>query len=89
MLISFNNVLLIIGPSVTSQNSGAVENPNASTHIEILRGRDGRDGRDGTPGPRGPTGATGAQGPQGPAGPPGPRSGGVTYVRWGKAPVLM
>ena len=55
--------------------------------MEILRGRDGRDGRDGMPGtagPQGPRGMTGAMGGQGPAGPPGPRSGGVTYVRWGK-----
>ena len=64
-------------------------------------GRDGRDGLPGADGPqgdkgergdpggpqgpRGLTGATGAQGPKGPAGPPGPRSGGVTYVRWGKS----
>ena len=64
-------------------------------------GRDGRDGMPGAAGPqgdkgergdpggpqgpRGLTGATGAQGPTGPAGPPGPRSGGVTYVRWGKS----
>ena len=50
-------------------------------YIEILRGRDGRDGRDGVQGPRGvmgPAGPTGAQGP------PGPRSGGVTYIRWGR-----
>ena len=50
-------------------------------YIEILRGRDGRDGRDGEPGPRGemgPAGPTGAQGP------PGPRSGGATYIRWGR-----
>ena len=30
-------------------------------------------------------GCKGTSGPQGPAGPPGPRSGGVTYVRWGKS----
>ena len=69
--------------------------------LEVLRGRDGRDGRDGMPGatgpqgqkgnrggpqgPRGLTGATGEKGPIGPAGPPGPKSGGVTYVRWGKS----
>ena len=63
-------------------------------------GRDGRDGTPGATGPqgdkgergdpggpqgpRGLTGATGGQGPAGPAGPPGPRSGGVTYIRWGK-----
>ena len=74
---------------MTSQNSGAVENPNtSSTHIEILRGRDGRDGRDGlhgARGPQGPLGERGEAGQMGPAGPPGPRSGGVTYVRWGKS----
>ena len=52
----------------------------------VLRGAKGERGDPGGPqGPRGPTGATGAQGPKGPAGPPGPRSGGVTYVRWGKS----
>ena len=64
-------------------------------------GRDGRDGTPGAAGtqgakgergdpggpqgPRGLTGAQGGQGPAGTAGPPGPRSGGVTYVRWGKS----
>ena len=53
-------------------------------------GRDGRDGRDGEPGPRGPQGRDGKVGPQGEKGdmgeqgPPGPRTGGVTYVRWGR-----
>ena len=73
---------------VTSLDSGAVEVPNTSTHIEILRGRDGRDGRDGTPGPRGPQGPKGERGEAGqtgPAGQPGTSSGGVTYVRWGKS----
>ena len=42
------------------------------------------------PGPRGVAGRDGKTGPQGmkgdtgPQGPPGPRSGGVTYVRWGR-----
>ena len=50
------------------------------------QGDKGERGDPGGPqGPRGLTGATGAQGPIGPAGPPGPRSGGVTYVRWGKS----
>ena len=55
-----------------------------------LSGRDGRDGRDGVPGPQGVAGRDGKTGPQGlkgdtgPQGPPGPRSGGVTYVRWGR-----
>ena len=50
------------------------------------RGDKGERGDPGGPqGPRGLTGATGAQGPKGPAGPPGSRSGGVTYVRWGKS----
>ena len=59
-------------------------------YIEILRGRDGRDGRDGEPGPRGLPGRDGKNGEIGPAGPtgaqgpPGPRSGGATYIRWGR-----
>ena len=64
-------------------------------------GRDGRDGMPGATGPggakgergdpggpQGPrelTGAVGTPGAIGSAGPPGPRSGGVTYVRWGKS----
>ena len=64
-------------------------------------GRDGRVGMPGATGPQGPpgergdpggpqgprglTGSRGAPGARGPAGPPGPRSGGVTYVRWGKS----
>ena len=63
--------------TVTSQNNGSTANLITCPQLEILRGRDGRDGRDGMPG---------ATGPQGP---PGPRSGGVTYVRWGRAPALM
>ena len=57
---------------------------------EILRGRDGHDGRDGEPGPRGLPGRDGKNGEMGPAGPtgaqgpPGPRSGGATYIRWGR-----
>ena len=50
-------------------------------YVEILRGRDGRDGRDGEPGPRGERGPAG---PTGALGPPGPRSGGATYIRWGR-----
>ena len=50
------------------------------------QGDKGERGDPGGPqGPRGLTGAIGAQGPTGPARPPGPRSGGVTYVRWGKS----
>ena len=64
-------------------------------------GRDGRDGMPGAqgpqglkgepgpaggpPGPQGQPGARGATGPKGSVGPPGPRSGGVTYIRWGKS----
>ena len=64
-------------------------------------GRDRYDGRDSMPGatgpkgergdpgesqgPRGLTGAVGTPGARGPVGPPGPRSGGVTYIRWGKS----
>ena len=52
--------------------------------IKILPSRDGRDGRDGEPGSRGDTGPKGEKGDMGEQGPPGPRSGGVTYVRWGR-----
>ena len=49
-------------------------------------GAKGERGDPGGPqGPRGLTGAVGTPGAIGPAGPPGPRSGGVTYVRWGKS----
>ena len=64
-------------------------------------GRDGRDGMAGSTGPQGPpgergdpggpqgprglTGQTGPSGPKGQTGLPGPKSGGVTYVRWGKS----
>ena len=55
-----------------------------------MDGRDGRDGRDGLPGPRGLSGSDGLKGQMGdtgapgPQGLPGPRSGGVTFVRWGR-----
>ena len=59
-------------------------------YVEILRGRDGRDGRDGEHGPRGlpgrdgKNGERGEKGDTGAQGPHGPRSGGVTYIRWGR-----
>ena len=62
----------------------------AQSELDILHGRDGRDGRDGLPGPRGLPGQDGRNGERGPAGPtgaqgpPGPRSGGATYIRWGR-----
>ena len=52
--------------------------------IELLRGRDGRDGRDGESGTKGSPGVAGEKGDTGSQGPPGPRSGGVTYIRWGR-----
>ena len=49
-------------------------------------GAKGERGDPGGPqGPRGLTGAVGTPGAIGPAGPPGSRTGGVTYVRWGKS----
>ena len=57
-------------------------------------GEHGADGQPGPKGDRGPIGDTGPSGPAGPvgddgavgpAGPPGPKSGGATYVRWGKS----
>ena len=62
----------------------------AHSELDILRGRDGRDGRDGVPGPRGLPGTDGFRGEKGvkgdlgAQGPPGPRSGGATYIRWGR-----
>ena len=61
----------------------------AHSELDILRGRDGRDGRDGVPGPRGlpgtgGSGGKGVKGDLGAQGPPGPRSGGATYIRWGR-----
>ena len=64
-------------------------------------GRDGRDGMPGAqgppgppgepgeaggpPGPQGQIGARGPPGSKGTVGPVGPKSGGVTYIRWGKS----
>ena len=56
-------------------------NEGLPPYIELLQGRDGRDGRDGLTGPKGPPGMKGETGDQGA---PGPRSGGVTYIRWGR-----
>lgn len=49
------------------------------------QGPQGAPGDTGPPGPQGAKGASGDTGPVGPAGPPGPRSGGATYVRYGKS----
>ena len=53
-----------------------------------LPGPSGQKGAPGDVGPRGPSGPkgpSGDMGPIGPSGPPGPRSGGATYVRYGKS----
>ena len=55
------------------------ESNSSNTFVELLRGRDGLPGRDGMRGPSGPPG------PQGKEGSVGPKSGGATYVRWGKS----
>ena len=78
--------------SIEKRQSDDAEEGTVAPYIEILRGRDGRDGRDGEPGPRGlpgrdgknGTGEKGEKGDIGEQGPPGPRSGGVTYIRWGR-----
>ena len=57
------------------------ENGEVPQYLHMLQGRDGRDGRDG---PRGFRGCKGSKGTRGPRGYRGPRSGGVTYVRWGR-----
>ena len=68
-----------------SQSNGSVSNLSICPQFELLQGRDGRDGRDGMPGATGLQGPPGERGERGPVGPQGPRSGGVTYVRWGKS----
>ena len=49
------------------------------------KGESGNVGPQGPQGPQGADGAVGAVGPVGPPGPQGPRSGGATYVRYGKS----
>ena len=69
------------------RHTASGDNDEVPHYIQLLQGRDGRDGE---PGPRGvagrdgETGSQGMKGDTGPQGPPGPRSGGVTYVRWGR-----
>ena len=96
LLITATSVCFKIGWAAVVESSSIEKRQNddneatAPPYIEILRGRDGRDGRDGEPGPRGLQGRDGKVGPQGEKGdmgeqgPPGPRTGGVTYVRWGR-----
>ena len=78
---------VVIDKRQTDKN---VSDEDTPPYVEILRGRDGRDGRDGEPGPRGLPGRNGNNGERGQKGdtgvqgPPGPRSGGVTYIRWGR-----
>ena len=73
-----------------TDGGGEDENVTTCPYVELLQGRDGRDG---IPGPSGPPGAAGKNGEhgekgdpgiQGPQGRPGPKSGGVTYIRWGR-----
>jgi len=61
-----------------------IVNNSSETALTTSCGRDGRDGRDGLPGVQGPAGEKGEPGPTGAQGPPGPRSGGATYIRWGR-----
>ena len=70
--------------SADSSNDNNDNDEGVPPFIELLRGRDGRDGRDGEAGPKGVKGDTGLQGTTGSKGPPRPRSGGVTYIRWGR-----
>ena len=75
---------------MSNHNTEGRDSDTPPPYIEILQGRDGRDGRDGEPGPRGLPGRNGKNGEKGlKGGPgaqglPGPRSGGDTYVRWGR-----
>ena len=73
-----------------SNHNTEVKDSDTPPYIEILRGRDGRDGRDGEARQRGLTGRDGKNGEKGVKGEPGaqglpgPRSGGATYIRWGR-----
>ena len=87
--VCFGCAAIVESHSLEKRQNDNVEG-TVAPYIEILQGRDGRDGRDGEPGPRGLPGRDGKVGPQGEKGdmgeqgPPGPRTGGVTYVRWGR-----
>ena len=54
------------------------------SELDVLHGRDGCDGKDGQDGRDGRDRLPGVSGPAGAQGPPGPRSGGATYIRWGR-----
>ena len=57
---------------------------DAQSELNVVCARNGRDGRDGLPGVQGPAGERRPAGATGAQGPPGPRSGGATYIRWGR-----
>ena len=71
---------------VCTERDVAKRQANSSPQ-QLWSARDGRDGLPGLPGRDGLTGPKGDQGFKGDTGaqgPPGPRSGGVTYIRWGR-----
>ena len=80
------------GPSGSPGHSGppgqdGVPGPSGPPGHSGHPGQDGLPGPTGEPGrtgPQGERGKTGKQGSTGQLGPPGPKSGGVTYVRWGR-----
>ena len=62
-----------------------ITGPQGDTGPPGPRGQKGEYGDIGPQGPPGPSGAVGESGPAGPPGPEGPRSGGATYIRYGKS----
>ena len=64
--------------------TGAPGEPGGPPGPQGVAGRDGAPGDPGIPGPVGIPGRDATEGQQGVQGPPGPKSGGVTYVRWGR-----
>ena len=71
---------------VCTERDVAKRQANSSPQ-QLWSARDGRDGLPGLPGRDGLTGPKGDQGFKGDTGAqgsPGPRSGGVTYIRWGR-----
>ena len=74
---SYSNVEILRG------RDGRDVEPDGLPGAQGPKGEPGPAG--GPPGPQGQPGARGATGPQEPVGSAGPRSGGVTYMRWGKS----
>ena len=81
------------GPKGSPGNPGAnglqgpqgVRGPKGDAGLSGSQGQKGDPGDVGPRGLQGPQGSSGGTGPPGPVGSPGPRSGGATYIRYGKS----